>query len=159
MCKPLQLRILLLVCVLLVTSCGPSLAGTPITDEEFDAAVKEAHGTLGTLRGAILAPKSTYDFVGIKVRFTNAETFEDIWTEPVTYLDGYYTVRMIDGVLLRPAFNTDRLVMVRLAEVLDWVIIEDDGHLVGGYTIRLTYEHMTPEEKEEFLKITGYKFD
>jgi hypothetical protein len=39
------------------------------------------------------------------------------------------------------------------------VIIEEDGHLIGGYTIRLSYEHMTPEEKEEFLEVTGYKID
>ena len=49
--------------------------------------------------------------------------YEDIWTEPVGYLDNYYTVRMIDGVLLRPAFNTERLVTVPLDKVLDWVII------------------------------------
>jgi uncharacterized protein YegJ (DUF2314 family) len=155
----LQLKIFLLVCLLLVTSCGPSLAGTPITDEEFNAAVEEAHGSLSTLRKALLAPNPTYDFVGLKVRFTGEETFEDIWTEPVTYLDGYFTTRMIDGVLLNPAFNTDRLVDVPLDKVLDWVIIEDDGNLIGGYTIRLSYAHMTPEEKEEFLKVTGYKID
>jgi uncharacterized protein YegJ (DUF2314 family) len=159
MYMPLQLKIFLLVCLVLATSCSPSLAGTPITDEEFDSAVEEAHRTMSTLFGALLAPKPSYDFVGLKVRFTGDETFEDIWTEPVTYLDGYFTIRMIDGVLLSPALNTDRQVNIPLDQVLDWVIVEDDGHLIGGYTIRLSYEHMTIEEKEEFLRITGYKFD
>jgi len=155
----LKLKILLIVCLVLATSCGPSLAGTPITDEEFDTAVKEAHGTMGTLRAALLSPRPSYDFVGVKIRFTGDEGFEDIWTEPITYLDGYFTIRMIDGVLLKPQLNTERIVTVPLTQVLDWVIIEDDGHVIGGYTIRLTYEHMTPEEKKEFLKNTGYKFD
>jgi hypothetical protein len=31
--------------------------------------------------------------------------------------------------------------------------------MLGGYTIRLTYEHMTKEEKEKFLDVTGYKID
>ena len=159
MYKPLQLSFSLILCLFLVVSCGPSLAGTPITDEEFDAAVHEAHRTLGTLRGALLAPKSSYDFVGVKVRFTGEATFEDIWTEPLTYLDGYFTIRMIDGVLLNPKLNTERVVTVPLTEVLDWVIIEDDGNVIGGYTIRLTFEHMTADEKKEFLKVTGYKFD
>jgi uncharacterized protein YegJ (DUF2314 family) len=159
MYKPLQLRILWVICLVLFTSCSPSLAGTPITDEEFNAAVEEAHSTMSTLREALLAPKSSFDFVGVKVRFIGEETFEDIWTEPVDYLDGYFTVRMIDGVLLSPKLNTDRLVTVTLDDVLDWVIIEDDGNLIGGYTIRLSYEHMTSEEKKEFLKVTGYKLD
>jgi len=159
MYKSLQLKIFLLLCLVLATSCKPSLAGTPVTDEEFNAAVEEAHSTLSTLLQALLAPKSSFDFVGVKVRFIGEETFEDIWTEPVDYLDGYFTVRMIDGVLLRPAFNTERLVTVPFDKVLDWVIIEDDGNLIGGFTIRLSYEHMTPEEKEEFIRVTGYKLE
>jgi uncharacterized protein YegJ (DUF2314 family) len=143
----------------LIASCSPSLAGTPVTEEQFDAAVEEAHKTLGTLRQALLAPRESYDFVGLKVRFTGASAYEDIWTEPVDYFDGFFTTRMIDGVLINPGLNTERMVAVPLNKVLDWVIVEDDGHLIGGYTIRLSYEHMTPEEKEEFLRVTGYKLD
>lgn len=159
MYKPLQLRILLVIYLVFVSSCSPSLAGTPVTDEEFSAAVEEAHSTMSTLREALLAPKSSFDFVGVKVRFIGQETFEDIWTEPVDYLDGHFTVRMIDGVLLSPQLNTDRFVTIPLDKVLDWVIIEDDGHVIGGYTIRLSYQHMTREEKEDFLEVTGYKID
>ena len=157
--KPLQLKTFLLVCLFLVTSCKlpSSLSGTPVTDEEFDAAVGQAHDTLEVLRGALLAPKSSYDFVGVKVRFTGQETFEDIWTEPLDYYDGYITIRMIDGVIVKRGLNTERIVTVSLSDVLDWVIIENDGNLIGGFTIRLSYEHMTREEKEEFIRVTGYK--
>ena len=159
MYRPLQLMTFLIVCLFLTTACGSSLAGTPVTDEEFDAAVEEAHGTLSVLRQALLSPRESYDFVGLKVRFNGEGTFEDIWTQPVDYFEGYFTTRMIDGVLLNPNLNTERLVTVPLNKVLDWVIVEDDGNLIGGYTIRLSYEHMTPEEKKEFLKVTGYKID
>ena len=157
MYKPLQLTTLFLIGLLFVVSCSPSLAGTPVTDEQFDAAVEEAHQTLGTLRKALLSPQASYDFVGLKVRFTGETSYEDIWTQPVDYFDGFFTTRMIDGVLLDPGLNTERLVVVPLSKVLDWVIVEDDGNLIGGYTIRLDYEHMTAEEKKEFLKVTGYK--
>jgi uncharacterized protein YegJ (DUF2314 family) len=159
MYKVLQLKILLIVCLIFVTSCTSSVAGTPVTDEQFDAAVKEAHGTLSTLRQALLSPRESYIFVGLKVRFTWEGEFEDIWTEPVDYYDGFFTTRMIDGVLLNPNLNADRLVTVPMKKVLDWVIVEEDGNLIGGYTIRLSYEHMTPEEKKEFLKVTGYRIE
>jgi len=158
MYRSLQLKVIVicLVFVILCVSCAPAPI-RPITDEEFDAAVEEAHDTLNVLRGALLAPRPSYDFVGLKVRFTGAESFEDIWTEPIDYYDGYFTTRMIDGVLIKRGLNTERIVTVSLDDVLDWVIIEDDGNLIGGFTILLSYEHMTPEEKEEFLKVTGYK--
>lgn len=159
MYRLLQLKTFLLICVFLVTSCGPSLGGTPVTDEEFDAAVQEAHSTLNVLFQALLAPKPSYDFVGLKVRFIGPEAFEDIWTEPIDYYNGNFTIRMIDGVLVKPGLNTERVVMVHLDDVLDWVIIEKDGTVIGGYTIRLSYEHMTREEKKQFLEVTGYKFD
>ena len=158
----LQLKSVLLVCLVLVTSCGsPSLAvsGTPFTDEEFDAAVKEAHNTLGIVRQALLAPKETYTFVGLKVRFIGNETFEDIWTQPVDYYDGTFTIQMIEGVTLQRGVHPGSFNRIPLDEVLDWMIVEEDGNLIGGYTIRLAYDHMTLDERDEFLKITGYKIE
>jgi len=150
----------LLVCILSVTSCASSspLAGTPVTDEELNAAIEQAHATLNTLRQALLAPKSTYDFIGVKVRFrTEGGAIDDNWTEPVDYYEGTFTIRMIDGLTYEPNQHTNRLLNVPLRDVVDWVIVEQDGTLIGGYTIRLTYEHMTPDEQEVFLKNTGYK--
>lgn len=160
MYKPLQLTALWILCVIFTLSCtSTSREGTPVSDEEFDAAVKEAHGTLSTLRQALLSPRENYIFVGLKVRFTGADEYEDIWTEPVDYYDGFFTTRMIDGVLIDSGLNTERMVTVPMNKVLDWVIVEEDGNLIGGYTIKLSYEHMTPEEKKEFLRVTGYKLE
>ena len=162
MYKSLQLKSVLLVCLVLVASCGsPSspVSGTPFTDEEFDAAVKEAHGTLSTVRQALLAPKKTYIFVGLKVRFTGNETFEDMWTEPVDFYDGAFTIQMIEGVTIQRGVHPESFNRIPVNEVLDWMIVEEDGNLIGGYTIRLAYEHMTLEEREEFLKVTGYKIE
>ena len=161
MYRKLQLSALLILCLVWTVSCASSakLEGTPVSDEEFDAAVEEAHSTLSTLRQALLSPRDNYIFVGLKVRFTGADAYEDIWTEPVDYFDGSFTTRMIDGVLINSSLNTERLVTVQMNKVLDWVIVEEDGNLIGGYTIKLSYEHMTPEEKEEFLRVTGYKLE
>jgi len=165
----LQLKSVLFVCLLLITACGSpsspsasldlSLSGTPVTDEEFDAAVKEAHGTLQTVRQALLAPGKTYTFVGLKVRFTGHGETEDMWTQPVDYYNGAFTIQMIEGVTINTGVHPNRYIQAPLDKVLDWMIVEEDGNLIGGYTIRLTYEHMTPDEREEFLRVTGYKIE
>jgi uncharacterized protein YegJ (DUF2314 family) len=158
MVKPLQVNILLLLCLLLTVSCAPAAPTPlpPVTVDEMDAAIQQAHETLSTVRQALLAPKASYDWVGLKVRFVGAGESEEIWTQPVDYYNGSFTVQMEEGVTLQLGLHPDRFVLVPNERVLDWVIVKKDGRIIGGYTIRLAYEHMTPEEKEQFIKISGY---
>ncbi|SRR6266498_4869326 len=160
MYKALQLMILLLFGLFFTVSCA-SPAPTPappVTNEELDAAVKEAHSTLGVLRQALLSQKSPYNFVGLKVRFrTQGGRIDDNWTEPIDYYDGIFTIKMLDSLTYNLNQHVDSTLNVPLKDVVDWMLVESDGNLIGGYTIRLAYEHMTPAEKENFLKITGYK--
>lgn len=160
MVKPLQFLILVFLSLLLITSCSAvgSKAGTPVTDEELDAAIEEAHSTLDTLLAAMLAPQASHDFLGLKVRFATKDGgYDDNWVEPVDYYDGKFTIRMMDGLTYDKNLHTDRTLDIPLKKVVDWMIVEKDGTLIGGYTIKLAYEHMSPAEKKEFLRVTGYK--
>ena len=158
MYRHLQLKVFLFVIVLLVNSCG-SASPTPVapaTDEEFDAAVAEAHDTLHIVRQALLSPEPSYVFVGLKIRVYGDSTFEDIWTEPLDYYNGAFTTQMVEGVALTLGYHPEQLVRIPVEDVIDWMIVEEDGNLIGGYTIKLAYLHMTPDEQEEFIRITGY---
>lgn len=158
MVKSLQLTSLLVVCLFFAISCAPASPTPipPVTEEEMDAAIQQAKDSLGTLRKAMLAPDSSYDFLGLKVRFIGSGTFEDIWVEPVDFYNNNFTVQLEEGVTLQLGLHPDRLTLVPVKHVLDWVIVKKDKTFIGGYTIRLAYEHMTPEEKAEFLRVTGY---
>jgi uncharacterized protein YegJ (DUF2314 family) len=156
--RSLQLKLVFIVGVLLITACGTSTptAIAPATDEEFNAAVDQAHSTLSTVRQALLAPEPSYAFVGLKIRVNGKSEFEDIWTEPLDFYNGAFTTQMVEGVALAQGYHPENYVRVPVDDVIDWMIVEDDGNLIGGYTIRLAYRHMTPEEQEEFIRITGY---
>jgi uncharacterized protein YegJ (DUF2314 family) len=158
MYRRLLLVSILLSGILLVASCAPAPTTPipPVTDEEFDAAVEKAHGTLDTVRRALLSPKPSYTFIGLKVRVYGNSTYEDIWTEPVDYYSGAFTTQMVEGVTLDKGFHPNNMARVPVEDVIDWMIVEDDGNLIGGYTIRLAYRHMTPDEQKEFIRITGY---
>ena len=165
MVKLLQQRIIFLFCLLFITACGApapaSVAPTPIppvSDEELLAAIKQAHSTLNTIRQAMLAPKPSYSYLGLKVRFKTPDGgTDDDWTEPIDYYDGIFTIKMLDGLTLNYHLHPDDTLNVPLRNVVDWMIVEKDGNLIGGYTIRLVYDHLTPEEQVEFIKNTGYK--
>jgi uncharacterized protein YegJ (DUF2314 family) len=161
MYKPLQLKLVFFIGILLVTACGTSAptAVVPATDEEFTEAVDQAHSTLATVRRALLAPEPSYAFIGLKIRVYGEAEYEDIWTEPLDYYNGAFTTQMVEGVALTRGYHPENNVRVPVDDVIDWMIVEDDGNLIGGYTIRLAYQHMTPDEQEEFIRITGYTVD
>ena len=165
MYKPLQGKATLILILLLLTSCSPS-EPTPVpistftdSDEELTKAVRQAQDTLYIWRQAFLAPKEDYALMSLKVRFGEEGRVEDMWTEPVQVLDNVYTVRMVEGVTVETGVHPDRLVDVKPGDIVDWMLLKEDGTLLGGYTLRLEYERMTPEQQQRYLQITGYRFE
>ena len=160
MYRPLQLKIFLLLWLIFAVSCSPATpeTSTPVTEEELNDAIEEARGSIDTLFQAMLAPKPSYDFLGLKIRFKTPDGgYDDNWVEPVDFYDGKFTIRMIDGLMYDKNLHPERTLDVPFKRVVDWMIVEKDGTLIGGYTIRLAYEHMSPDEKKEFLRVTKYK--
>jgi len=160
MVKALQLKIAFISCLFLIVSCAaPSATAIPpVSDQEFEEAVQQAHDTMDIFFGRLLSPNPAYRFIGVKARFYgNDVDFEDHWTEPVDFYNDVFTVRMLDGLSFDSGLHPDQHVEVPLKDILDWMVVESDGNLIGGFTIRLSYEHMTSDEKENFLKVTGYK--
>jgi uncharacterized protein YegJ (DUF2314 family) len=175
MYKLLQWKFLILLVIVFFTSCSPAKptatsiavsafrdSHTPIPvlqDEELAEAIRQAQETLHIWRQEFLAPKKAYAMTSLKIRFAAAEEVEDMWTEPLYILDNLYTVRMIEGVTVDKGNHPDRLLDVKAEDIIDWMLLEEDGTLVGGYTLRLEYERMTPEQQKRYIEITGIRFD
>jgi uncharacterized protein YegJ (DUF2314 family) len=66
---------------------------------------------------------------------------------------------MVEGVTLEIGIHPNRILDVKPEDIVDWMLLKDDGTLIGGYTLRLEYERMTPEQQKRYLEITGYKFE
>ena len=165
MYKVLQLKTSLLLFLFILTACAPAVPSvTPIPtlpnlDEEMTVAVRQAQDTLYVLRQAMLAPKPSYKLLSVKVRFSSNGDIEDMWTEPIDFSDNKYTVRMVEGVTLELGAHPDRLIEVAPNNVLDWMILEKDGSVFGGYTLRIEYQRLTPEQQKRYDEVTGYKFE
>lgn len=146
----------------IIPSRQPTVIRTQIpvlSDEELAQAVRQAQDTLHIWRQAFLAPKEAYSMTSLKVRFQGDGGVEDMWTEPLYILDNVYTVRMVEGVTLEQGIHPDRILDVKPEDIVDWMLLKEDGTVVGGYTLRLEYERMTPEQQQRYLEITGYKFE
>lgn len=129
----------------------------PDSDPEMESAFAEARASLDQFIQLLASPNPTRTFVALKVRFTSPDGGQDIWVDNVTYEDGRFHGLMGDDLpALRLEFG--ERVEVPVESILDWMIVED-GKLIGGFTIRLAYSRMTPEEKQFFLDDAGYSID
>lgn len=155
-----MIRKFVLTFCLLTFACtsAPMALATPTTigtDAEFDAAVQQARDSLSTFITTIATSHTDRTLVAVKVRFSPpGEVPQDIWVDEVTYTDGVFRGSMGDDI---PALRLEFGEKISVAEkdILDWMIVED-GKLVGGYTIRLAMQRMSPEERERFLESLDY---
>jgi uncharacterized protein YegJ (DUF2314 family) len=156
-------RILILTLCISAFACTPtpvptSASARPAADVELEAAIQQARNTLDEFTDRIASPHPGRTLVAVKVRFFPPESLpQDIWVDGVTYTDGSFLGNMGDDIpSLKLSFD-DRIV-VQTKDFVDWMIVED-GKLVGGYTIRLAYQRMSPEEKERFLETLDYSIE
>lgn len=124
----------------------------------MESAFQEARDTLDVFMERIATPHPNRTYVALKVRFSAPDDSpQDIWVDDVTYAGGSFRGNMGDDIpSLRLSFGEE--IMIPIEDIVDWMIVED-GKLIGGYTILLAYEHMSPEEKERFLEAIDYSID
>ena len=155
-----MLRKFILALGLLTFACTPAsgIAASPTasgTDAELEAAVEQARGSLDDFLAKITTPHPYRSFVAVKVRFApSGESAQDIWVDGVTYDDGVLRGMMGDDI---PSLKLEAGESIKIEEenIVDWMIVED-GKLIGGFTIRLAVQRMSPEERERFLETLDY---
>ena len=127
-------------------------------DPEIVHAITQARRTVPSFLAALRDPKPNQESFAVKYPFKEGEQVEHMWVEKVSY----------DGSVLRGVLNNyperlrnleaDQPVEVSPAEVSDWMYVED-GRLIGGYTMRVTFRRYTPTEKREVEESLGFKID
>lgn len=153
---------------LLLLACSevpaPAQSPTPLAtlasdvDNEMEFAFQQARDTLDLFIEKIGTPHPDRTQVAVKVRFfLPNELPQDIWVDEVAYADGSFRGTMGDDLPSLRLIIGDKITIAR-EDVVDWAIIED-GKLVGGYTIRVAVERMSPEERELFLETLPYTIE
>jgi uncharacterized protein YegJ (DUF2314 family) len=155
-------RFIALLCLLMFACApGPVVTSTPTrssTDTGLAAAIEQARASLDTFIARITTPHADRTFVAVKVRFTPpGESPQDIWVDEVTYTDDTLRGNVGDDI---PALKLEAGEKITIDEedILDWMIVED-GKLIGGYTIRLAVQRMSPAERERFLETLDYSIE
>jgi uncharacterized protein YegJ (DUF2314 family) len=159
-------RVAILAICLFLIACSPAPTQTPIqvlptqsdSDVEMEAAFQQAQDTLDTFIQKLSTPPSNRTLVAVKVHFALPDgSTQDLWVDQISYRDGSFRGTMGDDLPTLKLSVDDKITIAR-KDIVDWMVVED-GKLIGGYTIRLAYERMTPAQKARFLETVNYSVE
>lgn len=121
----------------------------------MEAAFQQARDTLDSFIEKISTSHPNRTLIAVKVRFVLPDgSIQDLWVDRISYRDGSFRGTMGDDIPSLKLSIDDKITIKRI-HIVDWMIVED-GKLIGGYTIRLAFQRMTPEQKERFLETVNY---
>ncbi|HEX2901302.1 MAG TPA: DUF2314 domain-containing protein [Bacteroidia bacterium] len=128
-------------------------------DAQMNWAMEKARHTIGYFRESLAAPAEEQFGFSLKVRIEDGSAVEHMWLTDLSLdEDGlFYGTLDSDPVTVQNVKSGTRI-GIPVDVISDWLIVED-GRLIGGYTIRVYRESLTPEERQEFDKGFGVKFD
>ena len=125
-------------------------------DARMNTAMAGARSSVGTFVTALQSPKTGQEAFAIKMPFSDGSNTEHMWLSPVSY-DG----KNFQGVVNNEpekvkTVKSGQKVTVAPSEISDWMYV-DNGNLVGGFTMRVLRDTMTPAERAEFDKSVPFK--
>jgi uncharacterized protein YegJ (DUF2314 family) len=127
-------------------------------DLEMEIAFQQAQDTLDSFIQKIDVPQPDRTLVAVKVRFVLPDSStQDLWVDRITYKDGSFHGTMGDDIPTLK-LSVDDKITIRTEDIVDWMIVQN-GKLIGGYTIRLAFQRMSPEQKERFLETVHYSVE
>jgi uncharacterized protein YegJ (DUF2314 family) len=127
-------------------------------DPRMNAAIEKARATVKTFIAALQSPKPGQSGFAIKVDFTDNEEKEYMWLQPVTF-DGSNFTGVVDNVpQLVKSVKRGQKVTVAPHQISDWMYI-DNGRLIGGETLRVIRDSLTPQERADFDKSLPFIID
>jgi uncharacterized protein YegJ (DUF2314 family) len=134
----------------------PGIYNTDDSDAEMNAAIKKSRVTFTEFSTAF--EKQQGFSHAVKVSFPTKNGGEHIWLSDIQKKNGKFYGKVDNTPEDVPSVKLGDIVEIDPAKISDWLYI-DEGKLVGGFTIRVIRDRMTPAERKQFDKDFGVKID
>jgi uncharacterized protein YegJ (DUF2314 family) len=120
-------------------------------------AVIEARKTLKEFIKALKHPSLGQEDFEVKKAFTQGNQVEHIWISDVQIVGNHLLQGKVDNQPRNiTGVKLGQVVTVNPKEISDWLYI-DKGNLVGGFTVRVHYNELSPKDKAEFDREANFK--
>jgi uncharacterized protein YegJ (DUF2314 family) len=121
-------------------------------------AVGQARKTVGQFIKTLQHPASGQTDFEVKKPFIEGNDVEHIWLSDIEFVGGRFKGKVDNAPVKIHGLKIGQVVSVNPDEISDWAYV-DNGKLVGGYTIRVHYNELTPAQKKEFQREADFKLE
>ena len=120
-------------------------------DAQMDQATRQARKTVGKFIAALSSPTPSQHGFAVKKLFVKDGEGEHIWLTDIHYSHGRFHGIVDNKPTVIKGLKVGDRHSVNPDEVSDWLYVEN-GHLVGGYTLRVLASELSPEQRAAFEK-------
>ena len=139
-------------------AAGDRVVSVPADDPAMNAAIAKARATVETFVTALRSPKPSQSMFSIKIRVSDGDAVEHFWLSAVSFDGAVFRGRIANDAETVKTVTFGEPVSARPAEISDWMYV-DHGVLVGGYTLRVLRDMMSPSERAAFDKSIPFKVE
>jgi uncharacterized protein YegJ (DUF2314 family) len=140
------------------TANEPESYNVPNQHAAMRKAVTNAQKTVRQFIDALEQPAPGETDFEVKKPFVQRGKIEHIWLSDVKFLGGRFQGTVDNVPEEIKGLKLGQVVSVNPDEISDWMYIKS-GRLVGGYTIRVHYNELTPEQKQEFDHSVDFRIE
>jgi uncharacterized protein YegJ (DUF2314 family) len=136
----------------------PGYLMVPDDDKAMDRAVEHAQKSLGFFIAALKKKMDGDSDFEIKKGFVDGDQVEHLWISDLTFDGQNFRGRINNRPLDVKNIKLGQQVTVAPRDVSDWMFVKD-GKLMGGYTTRVLYRRLSPQDKAEFDNKAEFKIE
>ncbi|MBS7333871.1 MAG: DUF2314 domain-containing protein [Weeksellaceae bacterium] len=125
-------------------------------DDEMNKAIKDARLTFDDFKEEIENPEDKYFAVKIGILYPGGK--EHLWVVDVVNENGKYYGRVDNQPEYTNDVKLNDIIEIPLNLISDWMVIDGNQLIGGGYTLKLIRERMNPQEREAFDKESNLSF-
>ena len=175
MVKRVKFVLILILALLFITSCQilkppgvvhrdnePDVFFVESEDSEMLTAIQEAQETFDEFRDYYHSERSDLVYFSVKARFLidgDPSSGEHIWLYDIDLSDNQVRGKIGNEPLDAVYLSIDEEVIIGMDDISDWMVVDEDGRVYGGYTVRVLRNRMTEEERLQFDEETGFIFE
>jgi len=127
-------------------------------DKAMDRAVAKARESLGFFIAALQAKKSDSRDFEVKKCCIDGDKVEHIWMRDVRWDGKVFRGRVDNQPLDVTNMRLGQQITVAPEDLTDWMFVKN-GKLMGGFTTRVLYGRLSPEEKARFREQVEFSIE
>jgi uncharacterized protein YegJ (DUF2314 family) len=122
------------------------------------AATKKARSTVSEFVKALAAPKPIQTAFAVKLRVSDGTNTEYMWITDISFDGRAFRGRLGNRPYAVAGVTESDELSVEAGEISDWMYVED-GRLVGGYTMRVLRNSVSPEARARLDAQAPFRFE